>query len=159
MKQVWILLTGFCFLTIVALLFLTIDIEIVVIKWAILILFIIGLVRLAYYDSKLTFLRSTTILILLGVLYYWRSDLDLSRNWTPRITVYENKQIRIRTIELQTRGTGEWPEQRMIDRFSIIPCVYWKKEIDKATITKMDTLTWRKVNRKIERSGSAQQPL
>jgi hypothetical protein len=159
MRRFWILLTIFCFLTIVTFALLPIDIETVAVKWVMIILFIIGLIRLVYYDRKLTFLRTTTILVLVGVLYYWRCDLDLSRNWISRITVYENKQIKIRTIELQTRETGEWPEKRMIDRISIIPCVYWKTEIDEATISKMDTLTWRRLNRKIERNGSAQQQL
>ncbi|MBI3218006.1 MAG: hypothetical protein HYZ44_00690 [Bacteroidetes bacterium] len=91
-------------------------------------------------------MRTITLLILLGVLYYWRSAFDLSRSWTPRITVYENKQVRRRTIEFQTRETEEWPELRIIDRISIIPGVYWKKEMDEAELPTLDTLIWRRVN-------------
>lgn len=159
MRRFLILITGFCFLIIGTFILLPIDIEIVAIKWVVLILFILGLVRLVYYDSKLTFLRTATVLILFGVVYCWRSDLDMSRNWTSRVTIYENKQVKIRTIEFQTRATDEWPEQRIIDRFSIMPYIYWKNEIDKAAVSKIDTLTWRKVNRKIARNGSAQQKL
>jgi hypothetical protein len=156
MRLLWILLTAFCVLVIVTLLLLPIDIEIVGIKWVIHTLFIVGSVRLVYYNNKLTFLRVTAILMLLGALFYWRSDLDLA-HWTTRFVVYENKQIKNRTIEFQTRESGEWLEQRIIDRISLIPCVYWKQEIDRATSLKMDTLTWRRVNRKIRRHSSAQQ--
>ena len=73
----------------------------------------------------------------------------MSRNWTSRIIIYENKEVKIRTVEFQTRETGEWPEKRLIDRISIMPYIYWKNEIDQSVVLKMDTLTWRKVNRKI----------
>lgn len=153
MRLFLISLNFLCVLAIVIFSVLPIDIEGLGVKWAIIIVFIFASVRLIYYENKLIFLRVIAISSIIITLYCWRSDLNLARSWTPHIVMYENRHARKRTIELQTMQTGEWPKERIVDRFSILPYVYWKKETDKLTISKLDTLTWRMVNLRIAKQN------
>jgi hypothetical protein len=149
MRLLWISLTCLGGLAIVIFSVLPIDMESLGAKWSVIIVFVFASVRLIYYENKSIVLRVITISAIILMLYCWRFDLNLGRSWTPQVVMYENKHILNRTIELQTMKTGEWPEKRIVDRFSLLPSVYWKTETDELTVSKLDTLTWRKVSRRI----------
>jgi hypothetical protein len=149
MRLLLISLASFCSVAIVIFSILPIDLESLGPKWSIIIVFIFSSVRVIYYRNKLFFLRAIAILTIIVMLYYWRFDLNLARSWIPQMVMYENIHIQNRKIELQTKETGEWPRKRIVDRFSLLPYIYWKGEMDEQTVLKLDTLTWKKVNHRM----------
>jgi hypothetical protein len=148
MKLVWVTCAWLSCLTVIVLSALPIDIESLGLKWSIIIVLILSVLRLIYYESKLFVLRAIAAVTIILILVYWRFELKLDRIWISQMMIYENRHTQRRTIELQTMETGEWPRQRIIERFSLLPFIYWKKEID-ATSLKRDISTWRKVNKRI----------
>jgi hypothetical protein len=156
MRLLWIFLAAFSAVAILTLSTMSIEMAIGI-KWSLIVLFLFSIVRLIYYNTKFFFVRIIWIFTMMMVLYHWRSELNLRHNWIPRQVMYKNRHLDNRTIELQTQETGEWPKRRIVDRFSLLPFIYWKRELDEVAVLELDTLSWQEVNHKVIRSKARTQ--